>query len=275
MSSKTLKFGFNHMVCPSLTPAALLTTAVKVGAVAVELRNDVGDNSLKDIAVARDIGARAADLGLTIRSINALYPFNVWSDERARQAEALAKLAKASQAEGLVVCPLNEGKLLENTPEKAASLRAALTALRNILGEYGIKGFVEPLGFPISSLRFKKEALAAIDAIGAADIFSLVHDTFHHAGAGEKEIFAKRTGLVHISGLEDPFISFDDMLDGHRVLVGPKDRLGNIDQLRVLLNDGYDGIVSFEPFAKEVHDNPDGIGAIRRSMDYVRQQLGV
>lgn len=275
MSSKTIKFGFNHMVCPSLTPIAFLAAAVKVGAVAVELRNDVGDNSLKDIDVARDIGTRATDLGLTIRSINALYPFNVWSDERARQAEALAKLAKASRAEGLVVCPLNEGKLLENTPEKAAGLRAALTALRDILGEFGIKGFVEPLGFPISSLRFKKEALAAIDAIGAADTFSLVHDTFHHAGAGEKEIFAKRTGLVHISGLEDPSISFNDMLDGHRVLVGPKDRLGNIEQLRVLLNDGYDGIVSFEPFAKEVHDNPDGIGAIRRSMDYVRQQLGV
>lgn len=275
MSNKAIKFGFNHMVCPSLAPTAFLAAAVKVGAVAVELRNDVGDNSLKDIDVARDIGTRAADLGLTIRSINALYPFNVWNDERARQTEALAKLAKASRAEGLVVCPLNEGKLLENTPEKAAGLRAALTALRDILGEFGIKGFVEPLGFPISSLRFKKEALAAIDAIGAADTFSLVHDTFHHAGAGEKEVFAKRTGLVHISGLEDPSISFDDMLDSHRVLVGPKDRLGNIEQLRVLLNDGYDGIVSFEPFAKEVHDNPDAIGAIRRSMDYVRQQLGV
>lgn len=275
MSSKTIKFGFNHMVSPSLTPGALLTTAVKVGAAAVELRNDVGDNSVKDVDAARDIGAKAADLGLSIRSINALYPFNVWNDERARQAEALAKLARASRAEGLVVCPLNEGKLLEDTPEKAAGLRAALTALRDILGEYGIKGFVEPLGFPVSSLRFKREALAAIDAIGAADTFSLVHDTFHHAGAGEKEIFAKRTGLVHISGLEDPSIGFDDMLDGHRVLVGPKDRLGNIEQLRVLLDDGYDGIVSFEPFAKEVHDSPDPIGAIRRSMDYVRQQLGV
>lgn len=275
MPTKEIKFGFNHMVCPSLTPDAFLKAAVGVGAVAVELRNDVGDNSLKDINVARDIGAKAADLGLSIRSINALYPFNVWNDDRARQAEALAKLAKASGAEGLVVCPLNEGKMLEDTPEKAASLRAALTALRNILGEYGIKGFVEPLGFPVSSLRFKREAIAAIDAIGGADTFSLVHDTFHHAGAGETELFPKRTGLVHISGLEDPAISFTDMLDGHRVLVGPKDRLGNIAQLRVLLDGGYDGIVSFEPFAKEVHEAPDPIAAVRKSMDYVRQQLGL
>ena len=101
-----------------------------------------------------------------------------------------------------------------------------------ILGEFGLKGFVEPLGFPVSSLRFKRTALAAIDDIQGADVFSLVHDTFHHRGAGEGEVFASRTGLVHISGLEDPTVSFAEMLDVHRVLIGPKDRLGNIEQLR-------------------------------------------
>ena len=97
------------------------------------------------------------------------------------------------------MCPLNEGKLLEATPEKAAGLRAALKEARAILGAFGLKGFVEPLGFPISSLRFKREALAAIDDVNGADVFSLVHDTFHHRGAGEREVFAARTGLVHIS----------------------------------------------------------------------------
>ncbi len=63
------------------------------------------------------------------------------------------------------------------------------------------------------------------------------------------------------------------MLDAHRVLVGPKDRLGNIEQLRRLYADGFDGIVSFEPFAKEIHDLPDPIGAVRQSMAYVRGAL--
>jgi len=95
----------------------------------------------------------------------------------------------------------------------------------------------------------------------------------HHRGAGEREFFAARTGLVHISGLEDPTVGFADMLDGHRVLVGPKDRLGNIEQLRQLYADGFDGIVSFEPFAKEVHDLAHPIAAVRTSMAYVREAL--
>ena len=163
--------------------------------------------------------------------------------------------------------------MVDDTPEKAAGLRAALKAIRPILADRGLKGFVEPLGFPVSSLRFKREALAAIDDIDGADVFSLVHDTFHHRGAGEQQLFAGRTGLVHISGLEDRSISFTDMLDGHRVLVGPNDRLGNIEQLRQLYADGYDGVVSFEPFAKEVHDLADPIAAVRQSMAYVREAL--
>jgi 2-keto-myo-inositol isomerase len=273
MTKRSIKFGFNHMVAPSLRPEDLVDAAVKLQAVAIELRNDVGDNSLGDVETARRVGAKAAGAGIEVVSVNALYPFNVWDDARARQTEALAALAAAAGATGLVMCPLNEGKMLEDTPEKAAALRAALTAIRPILAERGLKGFVEPLGFPVSSLRFKREALEAIDDIGGADVFSLVHDTFHHRGAGESQVFASRTGLVHISGLEDPAISFTDMLDGHRVLVGAKDRLGNIEQLRQLYADGYDGVVSFEPFARQVHDLPDPIAAVRDSMAYLREAL--
>ncbi len=274
MTTCKIKFGFNHMIYPSLTPDALVDAAVKLGAVAIELRNDVGENSLKDEGTARRVGAKAKDAGLEVASVNALYPFNVWNNERARQTEALAKLAEEAGAKALVMCPLNEGKMLEDTPEKAASLRAALTEIRPILVAHCLKGYIEPLGFPVSSLRMKRNALAAIDDIGGADVFSLVHDTFHHRGAGEEFVFASHTGLVHVSGLEDPAITFTDMLDSHRVLVGPKDRLGNVEQLRQLYADGYDGVVSFEPFAKEVHDLADPIEAVRNSMAYVREALG-
>jgi len=273
MTTPSIKFGFNHMIAPSLTPDELVTSAVKLGAVAIELRNDIGANSLNDIETARRVGAKAREAGLEVRSINALYPFNIWSDDLARRAEALAGIAAASGATGLVMCPLNENKFVEDTPEKAASLRVALKAIRQILGTHGLKGFVEPLGFPVSSLRFKWEALAAIDDIGGADIYTIVHDTFHHRGAGETQLYPSRTGLVHISGLEDPAISYNDMLDSHRVLVGPEDRLGNIEQLRQLYAGGYDGVVSFEPFAKEVHNLLDPIAAVRASMDYVREAM--
>jgi len=273
MATRAIKFGFNHMVCPSLTPEALVEAAAAAGAAAIELRNDIGANSLGDVETARRVGAKAAERGLAVRSLNALYPFNVWSDERARQTEALARLAAACGAEGLVMCPLNEGRMLEDSAEKAAGLRAALRGVRQILGDFGLAGFVEPLGFPRSSLRFKRDAVAAIDDVGGADRLSLAHDTFHHRGAGEDAFFAARTGLVHISGLEDPTIGFADMEDGDRVLVGPKDRLGNVEQLRRLYADGFDGIVSFEPFARAVHDLADPIAAVRASMAHVSAAL--
>ena len=47
MANRTIKFGFNHMVCPSLSPEELVDAAEQVGAVAIELRNDIGDNSLR------------------------------------------------------------------------------------------------------------------------------------------------------------------------------------------------------------------------------------
>jgi len=82
MTKRSIKFGFNHMVSPSLTPDELVDAAVKLGAVAIELRNDVGENSLKDVETARRVGAKASDAGLEVRSINALYPFNVWNEDR-------------------------------------------------------------------------------------------------------------------------------------------------------------------------------------------------
>ena len=122
MTTTSIKFGFNHMVAPSLTPDELVTAAVKLGAVAIELRNDIGANSLNDIETARRVGAKARDAGLEVRSVNALYPFNMWSDDLARRTELLAAIAAASGATGLVMCPLNENKFVEDTPRKGCGV---------------------------------------------------------------------------------------------------------------------------------------------------------
>ena len=261
------KFGLNHMVCPTYSLKDFLMFSSQLGAQTVEFRNDVGDNSLTDLASAQMAGQLAKELNIKVLSINALYPFNVWNDERAQQAREMAELAKAVKAEGLVVCPLNDGNEVSFD-----DLKYALSELAKILEEFDLKGFVEPLGFPISSLRSKRVAIEAIDAIGQQDRFSLVHDTFHHKGAGEEEFFPERTGLIHISGLEDD-ITFNDMLDGDRVLVGPKDRLDNIEQLRTLLAAGYAGPVSFEPFSKKVWDLPNPKQAVQDSIDFVNKSL--
>jgi 2-keto-myo-inositol isomerase len=180
----------------------------------------------------------------------------------------MADYAAASGAKALVMCPLNDG-----TEVSFDDLVAALTAMKPILEERGLTGFVEPLGFPVSSLRTKAEAIKAIDAAGGGDVYRLVHDTFHHHLAGETVFFPERTGLVHISGVTDPAVSVADMLDAHRVLVDGGDRLENIAQIRTLQAAGYNGPYSFEPFASEVHALKNPAAALKDSIDHISRAL--
>ncbi|SER47312.1 2-keto-myo-inositol isomerase [Vreelandella subterranea] len=273
MVKQSPMFSLNHMVNPRWSPQQLIEAAVEMGVGAVELRNDVGANSILDLDAARRAGELAHEMGIHVLSINALYPFNVWNDERASQAEALAQQVYAAGGHGLVLCPLVDADTNASGKEKQANLEQALSALDIILGRYNIQGFVEPLGFPISTLRTKREVVDAIKALNLGSRFSLVHDTFHHKGAGETEFFTESTGLVHISGLDDSNITFEDMLDDHRVLVGGRDRLDNVAQLRQLLSEGYEGYISFEPFAKSVHTLEDPIAELRDSMAFIQSSL--
>ena len=96
------------------------------------------------------------------------------------------------------MCPLNEGIEISFN-----DLVAALRKIKPILDQRGIKGYVEPLGFPVSSLRHKSVAIDAIKAANGNEsrlTYKLVHDTFHHHLAGETDFFSEWTGLVHISG---------------------------------------------------------------------------
>lgn len=257
-----MRFAINHITAPKLSLEQFFASARALGLTQVEIRNDLPDivGTVKPEAVK----AAADKAGLTIISINALYPFNVWSGDLPKRAVALADYAAASGAKALVMCPLNDG-----TEVPFDDLVAALKAMKPILAERGLTGLVEPLGFPISSLRTKKEALRAIDAAEGGEVYKLVHDTFHHHLAGETEFFAERTGLVHISGVVDQGVAIDDMLDAHRVLVDASDRLENISQIRALIAAGFEGPYSFEPFATDVHALADAAPAVRKSMAYI------
>lgn len=257
-----MNFAINHICAPSLPIADVFAMARRVGATQVEIRNDIPD--VMNTVAPADVRAAADAAGVEILSINALYPFNVWSGDLPDRALAMADYAAACGAKALVMCPLNDG-----TPVAPGDLVAALAAMAPILRARGLTGLVEPLGFPVSSLRRKADAIAAIEAAGGADVYRLMHDTFHHHLAGETEFFPEWTGLVHISGVVDPDVAVDDMLDAHRVLVDDRDRLGNIAQIRALRAAGYDGAFSFEPFAAEVHALPDPESALRDSIGFV------
>ena len=257
-----MRFAFNHILAPKLSLQAFFAGAKALGATEVEIRNDLPD--VVGTTAPEKVRAAAQAAGVSIITINALYPFNVWSGDLPDRAAALADYAQKCGAKAIVMCPLNNG---ERVPLEGAI--EALKALKPILKQRGLIGLVEPLGFPVSSLRTKREAIAAIDAADGADLYKLVHDTFHHHLAGEKEYFADRTGLVHISGVDDPKVAVAEMQDAHRVLIDEADRLQNIAQIRDLLSLGYQGPFSFEPFAARVHSLSDPLAAAKLSMDFV------
>jgi 2-keto-myo-inositol isomerase len=261
-----MRFALNHIATPKLPVEAFFALARRLGMTEVEVRNDTPD--VVGTVAPETVKAAAREAGLTLISINALYPFNVWSGDLPARAVALADYAKAAGASALVMCPLNDG-----TPVGQADLVAALQAMAPILRARGLVGLVEPLGFPISSLRTKSQAVAAIDEAGGADVYKLVHDTFHHHLAGEAAFFPERTGIVHISGVVDAAVAVHDMLDAHRVLVDAADRLDNVAQIRALVRRGFDGPYSFEPFAEEVQELADPEAALRASMAHVTEEL--
>lgn len=264
-------FALNHMAVPRLGWEAFLDAAKSLGCVGVEFRNDL-PGPLFGGAAPEAVKDAAAELGLRILALAEVKMFNDWSESKRAEALALMKVAVACGAEAVSLIPRNDNQGMGNG-ERQANLRLALRELKPMLEDHGLTGMVEPLGFEICALRHKPEAVEAIEALDAVGRFKLVHDTFHHHLAGGGPIYPEHTGIVHVSGVTDPRLGVNEMRDGHRVLVDAADRLGNIDQIAALVKAGYDGPVSFEPFAKEVHELADPVSALRTSMDFIRSGL--
>lgn len=272
MSIVSLDFAINHMAAPQVTLGDFFALAASLQAPRVEIRNDIAGNAILDGTSAATVKRLAEENDVTIISINALQHFNHWSLDRAAEAESLAAYCAECGAKALVLVADNGGEEPDSA-KRIADATESLAGLVPILRRFGIVGLVECLGFETCSLRSKKEAVAAIDAAGGRDVLRLTHDTFHHRLAGEPDTFPELTGLVHISGVEDPAVAINDMRDGHRVLVGPRDRLDNIGQMAALRRGGYAGPLSFEPFAEDLRHLADPTAALRQSMNFIIDSL--
>ena len=262
-----LPFALNHMTAPKLGWEEFADLAAGLGCIGVEYRNDLNSPLFGGVDAA-SVGAAIKARGLRFLALAEVKMFNDWSDAKAAEAEALMKIAVAAGAEAVSLIPRNDGV----ATERGDSRKATETALREILPmlkEYCLKAMVEPLGFAVCSLRYKDVLADAIEAVGGAGTYFMVHDTFHHALAGFGPIFPELTGIVQISGVTD-MIALDDMRDPHRVLVDAGDVLGNIAQIRALRAAGYTGPISYEPFAPQVHDLSDPKSALAASMEFIR-----
>lgn len=264
-------FALNHMTVARLSFIELVTLAADLGCVGIEVRNDL-PQSLFDGMDPAAAGALIRDKGLRLLAVAEVKRFNDWSADKAAEALALMKIAQAAGAEAVSLIPRND-KLGNADGERQAALRVALTALKPILEDHGLIGMVEPLGFEICALRYKSEAVAAIEEVGGKGRFKLVHDTFHHTLAHGGDYFPEHTGIIHISGVVDPAVTLAQMTDAHRILVDAADRLGNVDQIAALQALGYDGPVSFEAFAPEVHASTQPGADLAASIQFIREGL--
>ena len=261
-------YALNHVTTPYADFAGLAALARELGLDAVEIRNDLDGVPLADGTPANQLREEAQEAGVTILSINALQRFDLWEAAREKEAVSLAAYARQAGAPALVLCPVNDRGDRRDAAERARDLRRSLRALAPILADHGLSGLIEPLGFAECALRRKQDAVDAVDETGTEAQFALLHDSFHHALSGDEAMFPARTGLMHISGVEED-LPFGAIRDRHRVLVGPGDRLDNVGQIRALRRGGYAGPLSFEAFSAQVHDDPEHAAALARSIEYL------
>ena len=206
---------------------------------------------------------------MRLLGLSEVYAFNRWSEEIRVKVDRLIGEAVASGADSISLIPSNDGRT-ETDDARLDALRNALSRILPMLEGTDLIALVEPLGFPTSSLRRKSDAIAAIKAVGGDARYKLVHDTFHHHLASEREFFPEWTGIVHISGVVDPSVEVRDMQDEHRILVTGQDRLGNLTQIAALSSAGYRGVYSYECFAPSVHHSAMIGSEIAESLAFIR-----
>jgi 2-keto-myo-inositol isomerase len=250
MAIDPTRFCINRKIAPALTLEAFFQLVQRLGLNKVELRNDMPSGKVTDDLSVAELRALTDKYHIEIVTINALYPFNRTDDALLEKADALLKEAQAIGAQALVMCPLNEG--IEITPQQTLE---ALQVLTPGFEKYGIKGLVEPLGFPVSSLR---SAVQTQKLIQQANVpFKVLLDTFHHhlyenaENEFPLEIDVNQIGLVHLSGVEDTRPTAQ-LTDEERIMLSDRDVLNSVAQVKRLEMLGYKGIYAFEPFSSEL-----------------------
>lgn len=264
----TLTFALNRTCAPQFTLAEFIALAQTVGVQAVELRNDIEGREFADGMPARELGSRLDDAGLTLASINALQRFNDWTPTRAEEAKRLIAYSAELGAPGVVLCPAHLPGDDQHT-DAHRRLCDGLAALKPIFAAAGVIGYVEPLGMRHSSMNRQAQAIAALEAIDGGQDFRLCYDTFQHFRAGDDALFADQIGLVHISGIARADLGPGDLTEPDRGFVFLGDRVGNIARLRTMVDAGYRGFVSMEPFSPQTQNDPKLAERLRASLDYV------
>ncbi|WP_419246290.1 TIM barrel protein [Serratia sp. NFX21] len=251
------RFCINRKIAPNLDLEPFFSLVKKCGLSKVELRNDMPSGKVTDNLSNDQLNALAAKYGIEIVTINALGKFNLPGDSAIllQNAEALLVQAQAIHSQALVLCPHCSADDRRSEEQKKTDTLAALKLLAPLFKQYGVQGYVEPLGFGISSLRSSLLTQSLIRDSGAP--YKIVLDTFHHYLSDvtqpefDEQIQIEGIGLVHLSGVEDAR-SKSALSDEERIMLSQQDRLESKKQVQNLERLGYTGIYAFEPFSSQL-----------------------
>jgi len=253
------RFGLNRSAFPRIDIKGFFRLASRVGIHKVELRNDLTTGIIDSLSPqqAKDL---AQKYSVRVITINRLPDFNAASlpEEFFRDLKDLLKLAVAINCEAIILVPTRSTSDPRGREQVFQDTVKALKMLRPYFEGSGVFGYIETLGFADCSIRSVVDAMNAIRESGSTR-YKIVYDTFHHfigpdtAATLARTFDTSHTALVHISGVtvDAPPAQYND---GHRVMVGPGDKLDNIGQLALLDKLGYRGNVSFEPFSREIQE---------------------
>jgi len=263
-------FALNRIISPNLSFNHFIKLVKKTKLQNIEIRNDLLTNKIENENL-RYIKEITSKNKIEIISINALQKFNIWNKDREKELLFLCKYAKKIGCKGIVLVPLNTGEYTEYRLRNKI-LIIALKQIEIIINDFGLIGYIEPLGFKTSSLRLKSEIAKVINSLPKKSNLMILHDTFHHYLSQEKEIYSELTGLVHISGV-DKKIKKKEMKDDDRVLINENDIIGNLEQIDKLISEGYKKIFSLEPFSKKIQNISNPSSEIIESVDYLLKNI--
>ena len=266
---QSISFALNQIIFPDLPFKDFLTFSKRLNVKAIEIRNDIKTNLIKENDPIQ-IKSICEDNDINILSINALQKFNIWNKDRENEFISLCKYADKANINAIVLVPLNDGSI-NSQKEQIQLLEHSLININKIINNFNVIALVEPLGFNQSSLRFKSLTANVIKSL-QSNKFKIIHDTFHHALAKEKEFFPSLTGLVHFSGVSNMYKNIE-LNDDHRSIVDDEDILENIYQIKKLSKFNYKGYFSFEPFSSSLITNKNIFNIIINSFNNISSNI--
>ncbi|MDU8925593.1 TIM barrel protein [Pasteurellaceae bacterium LIM206] len=269
------RFCINRKIAPALSIEEFFQVVTNCGLTKIEMRNDMPSGKILDDLTVEQFNALTDKYHLEVITINALYPFNLPSmrEKVTKTAVEMLETAQQINCNAIIMCPFNEPDT-RTAEQRKSDTAESIKYFTALFDKYHINGLIEPLGFPVSSLRSFNLAGELIKSVNSP--FKLTLDTFHHHLAGlpvvsfEETVDVTQIGLVHLSGVTATRPA-DTLLDEDRVMLSEKDVLRSKEQAIALEKLGYKGIYAFEPFSSVLHNwtAADIEKAINDSISYI------